>query len=774
MDESPDDVEDLSAWQRLIDALPFLVLVIDDRHRILASNRAMLRVFGPEKLCPGAYCPKVVHGLEQPFPGCPLEEAAQTGEAVDREFEGPPASGRWWRTEVYPIGPAARGQHRLFLHFARDITARRRDQLQLHHDIEIQTIVTELMTMAGEDVALDEILEHALERLLSLSWIALEQRGAVFLAEESGALTMRASRGLGAHGPDAPDDGLFCVPIRSGPAMLGVLNLYLRPDPARGEHEVRLLETVAEALGSVIRHSLAEKARSRLSRIVEQALGQSEERYQALVETSPDAIFVHDGVTLRYANPAGLALAGAKSPEEMIGRKVLDFVHKDYLSIVEGRVATALEGRRTELRHLQILRLDGQVVDVETTSTRVTFEGAPSVLLVVRDIRERRRLEVERDATHAELQEALQARDQFLAMLSHELRTPLGPALMTTAFLETSPELGAPIRAELGLVRNAIELQARLIDDLLDLTRMQRGKLSVHLEPIDPSTPLRDALAICRPDAESKQLTLELDDRALPCTVAADATRLKQVFWNLLRNAIKFTPLGGRIVAATRTDPSCAQYVVSVVDTGQGIEPAALPRLFEAFEQGGDRVTRQHGGLGLGLTISKSLVELHNGRIEAHSDGPGCGARFTVTLPADLHAAVAPPMYPRYARREADPALRVLVVEDDPVSLMVTSGLLRKLGHVVETAATVGEALDKHASGTFDVVVSDLGLPDGTGNELLQTLRRRGEVRAIALTGFGMESDQHDSRRAGFLEHLIKPVRIDQLAAALSRAMDTH
>ncbi len=363
---------------------------------------------------------------------------------------------------------------------------------------------------------------------------------------------------------------------------------------------------------------------------------------------------------------------------------------------------------------------------------------------------------------------ASKAKDHFLAALSHELRTPLTPVLLRVAALARSPGLPEPLRADLQMIQRNVELEAKLIDDLLDLTRVSRGKLSLHLEAVDVHVLLEHTIAICSEGMEARTLAIGFEPGADERHVRADAARLQQVFWNLLKNAVKFTPAGGTVRVVTR-NPEPGRVEVAVIDPGIGIAPEDLPRLFNAFEQGNPTITRTFGGLGLGLAICKALVDQHGGTLTGLSPGRGQGATFTVGL-----ATVPAPEAARPAGAAAGPAdppaLRLLLVEDNEPTLLVMADLLELAGHDVKPAATVRAARELAASHTFDLVVSDLGLPDGSGFELMRELRERYGLQGIAVSGFGMEEDLRRSREAGFREHLVKPVDIDKLKAAIARA----
>ena len=387
------------------------------------------------------------------------------------------------------------------------------------------------------------------------------------------------------------------------------------------------------------------------------------------------------------------------------------------------------------------------------------------------DIDDQKRAEAElvesRDAAEA----ANNAKDQFLAVLSHELRTPLMPVLTTVQALEMEAELPEPMKSGLQIIRRNVEMEARLIDDLLDLTRVSKGKLQLNLETTDVYHALHTAMEICRPDIEAKRLTLTMDLPEGICPVRADPARLQQVFWNLISNAVKFTPEGGTITFRCRP-VDAGRVRLEVSDTGVGIEADALSRIFDAFEQGGQTVARIFGGLGLGLAISKALVTLHGGTIAARSEGKGKGSTFSVELPLHKEAAVDKPTCDQPPPQlSSDPRdIRILLVDDHEDTNKAMQRLLQRLGYDVQTAHTVRAALDAaEVDPPFDLLISDIGLPDGSGLQLMEELLKRRPIKGIALSGFGMEEDVKKSKQAGFYEHLTKPINFKRLETAIKQ-----
>ena len=359
---------------------------------------------------------------------------------------------------------------------------------------------------------------------------------------------------------------------------------------------------------------------------------------------------------------------------------------------------------------------------------------------------------------------ANRARERFLAMLSHELRTPLSPALLIATSMSVNASLPAEARQDAQMICKNIQLQARLIDDLLDLTRIDNDKLVLVHETLDLHELLLDCVKLCEADASAKGIGVACELSAGRRTVSGDPSRLRQVFCNVLKNAVKFTPSGGGVRVAT-DDADGQRISVTVSDTGIGAEADALAKLFNAFEQAGR--SRESRGLGLGLAICKGLIEAHGGSIRASSEGVGRGMTVTINLPVlpVAESAAERPRQPDFADPQAP--LRILLVDDHADTLRAMSRLLRQMEHRVITADCVSSALSVAESEDFDLLISDVGLPDGTGTELMRELLKRKPVKGIALTGYGMESDIQETREAGFFAHLTKPIDFAQLQQAI-------
>ena len=383
------------------------------------------------------------------------------------------------------------------------------------------------------------------------------------------------------------------------------------------------------------------------------------------------------------------------------------------------------------------------------------------------DVTDQRRLAESERSARAEAERANRTKDQFLAVLSHELRTPLAPVVMAVSLMEKDASLPTTARQFLSMIRRNIELETKLIDDLLDLSRVANGKLQLDMRPVRLHALIHQVVEMCQPEATDKRVALRLDLAATDDRINADAARVQQALWNVLKNGVKFTPAGRAVHVRTHSDGN--RIAIDVRDEGVGIAPDILPRLFVAFEQGDAAVTRQFGGLGLGLAISKAIIDLQGGAIEATSPGAGMGSTFRITLPLTTDAALEPASVAPHEPRSMNGSVRVLVVEDHEDTARMLARLLQTWGYHVRVAHSVREALKTAADDEFDLVLSDIGLPDATGYDLMRQLRARHGLVGLCMSGFGMDDDHRQSREAGFAEHLVKPISPHQLGAALRR-----
>jgi signal transduction histidine kinase len=421
-------------------------------------------------------------------------------------------------------------------------------------------------------------------------------------------------------------------------------------------------------------------------------------------------------------------------------------------------------------------------VEVEVVSNVYRVNDRMIIQCNLRDVTARKRAEaMAKQATEA-TEAASRAKDRFLATLSHELRTPLTPVLATIAYVEMMPGLPvAELREHFISIRGNVELEAQLIDDLLDVTRIGSGKLELHQEVVDIHAALRTALEVCQAEVEAKKLVVSLALGAEVRQVWADPARMQQVFWNLIKNAVKFTPVAGHI-SLRSADVGVGRMAIEVADTGIGIEPEALCRIFDAFEQGDQSVTRRHGGLGLGLAIAKQLVELHGGSIRATSGGEGLGSTFSVELPlsiVQLEDERAQRVHPTTETASGEltvlprlDGVHVFVVDDEPDARELLRRVLEDQGAQVTSFGSAESVLEALKATKPTVLVSDIGMPGMDGYQLIRALRagesRTGRLAALALTAFARAEDRKRSLVAGYQTHLAKPFDVAELVLVIA------
>ncbi len=473
---------------------------------------------------------------------------------------------------------------------------------------------------------------------------------------------------------------------------------------------------------------------------------------------------------ITFMNPTAEALTGWKE-NEAIGRPITEvfrIINEHTRQPVENPVDKVMKhGVIVGLaNHTLLIRKDGSEVPIDDSGAPI--RGAKGeirgAVLVFRDFSEHKTAERELRVAKEAAETANKAKDQFLAMLSHELRTPLTPVLATLNLWEASEDVPSSLHADVQMLRRSIELEARIIDDLLDLTRIARGLLSFSAEITDIHALIEFLIGLSQSELQNKNLKVRLDLKAERNHVFTDAARLQQVLWNVVRNAMKFTENGGELTIATTNDGD-KNIDIAVTDTGIGMTPDTMARLFTPFEQADRSLNRRYGGLGLGMAISSALVDLLDGKIRAESPGLGQGSTFTVTFPTVDGAAQSG------ATGQTSPTKRgkmhLLLVEDHVETARALTRLLEHRGYQVNSAATIAAGLESLNHNQFDVVICDLGLPDGTGIELIEKVRQTSQIPAIALTGFGMQEDVERALRAGFDVHLTKPVNVQKLESTM-------
>jgi signal transduction histidine kinase len=555
----------------------------------------------------------------------------------------------------------------------------------------------------------------------------------------------------------------WAAPIFSSEGeVLGVFAIYYSESRQLFSEDMAVVETAIRTAAVAI-----ERRRS------EQALRESEARQRQLLSGLPVACYTMDASgRITFFNEAAARLWGRVPELEQdlwLGASGAALPTGTRVPLRDGPAALALKERRS-VRGVEgfIIRPDGSRRWVVPHPDPL-FDAAGNcigVINVIIDVTEERHAKRMLQEAKETAEAASAAKDRFLAVLSHELRTPLTPVLMTVASLEQDTQLPPELREDMAMIRRNVELETKLIDDLLDLSRITSGKLRLRLQPVNINEAVRQVCAICGPQIDEKRIRLTAQFDARAGFVSADVARLQQVLWNVVKNAAKFTPESGEIHVATICDNTRCRVIVR--DSGIGIVPEMLPRVFDAFEQGAG-VTRQFGGLGLGLAISKALVELHGGAIRVESDGEGKGATFIIDIPAAVAGAKDSGVKKPKASGGRPANLRLLVVEDHADTARTLARILKSTGFSVSVAQSVAEAVEAAGREHFDVLLSDIGLPDGSGYDLVRSLSAAGPVKAIAMSGFGMEEDLRKSREAGFTEHLVKPVNVAELLDAIQR-----
>ncbi|WP_437669067.1 hybrid sensor histidine kinase/response regulator [Sorangium sp. So ce131] len=490
----------------------------------------------------------------------------------------------------------------------------------------------------------------------------------------------------------------------------------------------------------------------------EESLRQSEERFRMLVESVKDyAIFMLDTEGRVATWNAGAQKIKGYSAQEAIGTHFSRFYPAEARerNWPEAVLAAARRDGRFEDEGWRV-RKDGSMfwANVVVTAIRDERGELRGFAKVTRDLTERKRLEhIESNARRIE---------EFVAMLAHELRNPLASISNATGVLRLETQASAQVAWAAGVMERQVGQLVRLVDDLLDVSRITRGKIMLECKRVDLTDVVERAAEASRAWIDAREQVLEVRLPGEPLFINGDLARLTQVVTNLLHNAAKFTPAGGSIRVALEADDTRATLRVS--DSGVGISPELLPHVFDLFTQGDRSLDRADGGLGIGLTIVRRLVELHGGRVRAASEGPGCGSEFVVQLPRLAQPAAQPS--PSAPAERAGQKLRVLVVDDNRDSAESMAMLIRRMGNEVHLAFDGPSALDLAAQLRPDAVLLDIGMPGMTGHDVARELRRIPDLAGlslIAMTGYGQDADRRATQEAGFDVHLVKPISADVL-----------
>lgn len=540
-----------------------------------------------------------------------------------------------------------------------------------------------------------------------------------------------------------------------------------------------------------VQRALREAQERRERKQAEESLQKSEAKYRRIVDTSYEGIWMIDSeARTEFVNQRMLQMLGYPA-EEILGRSIFDFMDWADDNIAAAAKLEWFKGEESALKEGRLRCQDGSYIWT-LISARVILNQQGECLgaiAMLTDITDRKRTESERDrllqleqTARAEAEAANRIKDEFLAVLSHELRSPLNPILGWAKLLQSRKFDQESLNKALKTIERNAKLQAQLIEDLLDVSRILQGKLSLNTIPVDLVSTIEAAMETVHLAAEAKTIQIEMMLDPSVGKVLGDPARLQQVFWNLLSNAIKFTETKGKV--SVQLECIDAQAQITISDTGKGIDPNFLPHVFDYFRQGDSTTTRRFGGLGLGLAIARHLIEMHGGTVWAESPGEEQGAIFTVRLPLikdnatikdDTNTDSSTAVFPSSPLM----GLQVLVVDDNDDTRDFFSFVLEQFGAIVTAVASGYEALQALTESKPDILLSDIGMPEMNGYMLMQQVRTLEakiggkKMPAIALTAYAGEINQQYALRAGFQQHIVKPVAPEELLIAISNLVQS-
>jgi PAS domain S-box-containing protein len=551
------------------------------------------------------------------------------------------------------------------------------------------------------------------------------------------------------------------VLTRSG-EILGVLSVHFRTHHVSTQSERQLADICARYAADTI-----ETIRNR------SALQESETRFRSFADAAPAILWTTAPNGACNFVSGGWCEFTGQDPQAVLGWGWLEAIHPEDRQKTRDFFVAANERQEPFAMDYRLRRCDGVyrwIASVGRPRFGVgrTYEGYVGSLIDVTDRKQAE--EALKDAKNV-AEAASRSKDRFLAVLSHELRTPLAPVLMAAAAIEEDSEVSPRLKEDVAMIKRNVELEAKLIDDLLDLSRVTSGKLKLQPVALDVNAAISHVCEICQAQVVEKNIRVICDLAENLPRVSADPSRIQQVLWNILKNAVKFTPEGG--VIHIRSATLDGKVSVQIRDSGIGIQPQLLPKIFDMFEQGDARITQQFGGLGLGLAISHAIVELHHGSLRAESEGPHKGATFTLELPQETFPTICLTEVSEVRDMQPERKLRLLVVEDHLDTAKVIQRMLQLWGYAVKIAHSVEEAKELAEQETFDILLSDVGLPDASGYDLMRFIKQRHGIKGLAMSGYGMDEDIRKALDAGFSDHLVKPVNLNQLKQAITRVVES-
>lgn len=735
---------------RILESITDVFYSLDREWRFTDVNKqAELRFGKTREQMIGKLIWEVFPGLVQSAMYSNLEHAVQKNIPVHFEFVSSVVSGSWFEAHVYP----AQSGVSVYL---RDITERKASEAGRRFLASI---------VESSD---DAIISKDLNGIIS-SWNAGAQRLFGYTADEviGKPVTILIPEGR------FDEEPAILARIRSGRSVEHYETIRKRKDGTILDISLSV-SPIRDDSGTIV-------GASKIARnITERKKSQEEIQFQAsLLNAVEQAVIATDlDGTIIYWNSFAEQLYGWLS-QEVIGANVVDLVPAMASKEVAAKIFDYLQEGRSWTGEMLVQRRDGSEFHAMVTDSPILNQRGKliGIVGVSTDISDAKRAEKERAellererAAREEAEAANRLKDEFLATLSHELRNPLNVVIGYSEILRRSEDTKNSFVGKAAEVirRNALA-QSQLVSDLLDLSRLQMGKLAITHQPVSLSTIIGDAIETVRAEAEAKSISLSFKPGKESFVVDGDPVRLGQIAWNLLNNAVKFTPTNGHIKLTLTESTGGALLIVE--DSGQGISPEFLPFVFEIFRQADASSSRRQGGLGIGLALVKQLAELHGGRVKAESEGVGKGARFSVWIPLrELPVSTV-------ALENEKPvgALRhkfILVVDDSRETIDMLSRLLQMEGAFVHTARSGEEALAIAAENTFDLIISDISMPEMDGYQLLRNLRQipsMNDVPALALTGFGRISDVNRARDEGFAEHFTKPIDIDRLLGSVKK-----